>query len=52
MRDTAVNIRWLRLDGLTSRQWTFCESLLDDDERAFTSKPTATASWRDALCCV
>lgn len=33
MRDTAVNIRWLRLDGLTSRQWTFCESLLDDDER-------------------
>jgi 4'-phosphopantetheinyl transferase len=33
MPDDAVEICWLRLDGLTPRQWAFCVSLLDDDER-------------------
>lgn len=33
MADKAVEICWLRLDGLTPRQWSFCESLMDADER-------------------
>ena len=33
MPDKAVDICWLRLDGLTPRQWSLCESLMDADER-------------------